>query len=380
VLEFALLPPEVISGQLFSGPGASSILAAAEAWQQIAAEIDIVASQYDAILVGLSDAWQGPSAAAMLNAAVPYARWLHTTATLASDTSFQARAAAAAFQAALDTAVPPEVVAANRAELAYLVATNIAGQNSLAIAANEALYAQMWASNTTAMQQYWLSSRAVTTAIVPFHDPESTTKAPTGSRAPHTAAAAGAQTSPSAMAHRSAGGMTTAASDPTGDNSSMTFGMNPANALSVLVSAAGFSAMAATNAANRPIPMATSALGGALAGPASVTSPVSAGIAPGAAVVPPNPLVLASTASAHTISGLSTPPTWDTRVANLSSARPLASVLGAADNTPPLALPVGVATPPRGGRQRRRKPYSQPEDFEYGRPTPKILGHNPSGG
>ena len=129
MLEFALLPPEVISGQLFSGPGASSILAAAEAWQQIAAEIDIVASQYDAILVALSDAWQGPSAAAMLNAAAPYARWLHTTGTLARDTSFQARAAAAAFQAALDTAVPPEVVAANRAELAYLVATNIAGQN-----------------------------------------------------------------------------------------------------------------------------------------------------------------------------------------------------------------------------------------------------------
>jgi PPE-repeat protein len=365
VLEFALLPPEVISGQLYSGPGASSMLAAAEAWQQIAAEIEIVAGQYDAILVALSDAWQGPSAAAMLNAAVPYARWLHATATLASDTSFQARAAAAAFQSALDTVVAPEVVAANRAELASLVATNIAGQNSPAIAANEALYAQMWASDTTGMQQYWLSSRAVTTAIVPFHDPGSTTKAP-----------------PSAMVHRSAGGMPAAASDPTGDDSSMIFGMDPTTALSVLVSAAGFGAMAATNAANRPIPMALGALGGALAGPASVTSPVSAGadIVRGAAVVPPNPLVLASTASAHTIGALSTPPTWDTRVANLSSARPLASVLGAADNTPPLALPVGVATPPGGGRQRRRKPYSQPEDFEYGRPTPKILGHNPSGG
>jgi PPE-repeat protein len=382
VLEFALLPPEVISGQLYSGPGASSMLAAAEAWQQIAAEIEIVAGQYDAILVALSDAWQGPSAAAMLNAAVPYARWLHATATLASDTSFQARAAAAAFQSALDTVVAPEVVAANRAELASLVATNIAGQNSPAIAANEALYAQMWASDTTGMQQYWLSSRAVTTAIVPFHDPGSTTKTPTGSRAPNAATTPSVHTSPSAMVHRSAGGMPAAASDPTGDDSSMIFGMDPTTALSVLVSAAGFGAMAATNAANRPIPMALGALGGALAGPASVTSPVSAGadIVRGAAVVPPNPLVLASTASAHTIGALSTPPTWDTRVANLSSARPLASVLGAADNTPPLALPVGVATPPGGGRQRRRKPYSQPEDFEYGRPTPKILGHNPPGG
>jgi PPE-repeat protein len=382
VLEFALLPPEVISGQLYSGPGAFSMLAAAEAWRQVSTEIDILANQYDAIVLSLNDAWQGHSAAAMLKVAVPYARWLHATATLAGDTGFQARAAAAAFQAALDAVVPPEVVAANRAELEYLVATNIAGQNSPAIAANETLYAQMWASDTAAMQQYWLSSRAVTAAIVPFHDPGSTTKAQSGSCPPNTASTPRAHMSPSATAHRSVGGITAAAGDPTGDDSPMTFGMDPTNALSVLVSAAGFGAMAATNAANRPIPMTLGALGGALTGPVGLTSPAGAGadIARGAAVVPTNPLVLASTASAHTVGGLSTPPTWDTRVANVSSARPLASALGAADNTPPLALPVGVATPPGAGRQRRRRPYSQPEDFEYGRPTPKILGRNPSGG
>jgi PPE-repeat protein len=381
VFEYAQLPPEVISGQLYGGPGASSMLAAAEAWRQIAAETDTAAYQYDTILLALSDAWQGPSVAAMLSAARPYAQWLHATATQASNTDVQARAAAAAFQLAFDTVVPPEVIAANRAELALLVATNTVGQNSPAIAAVEALYAQMWTIDTAVMQDYWLSSHAATTAIVPFHEPGSTTKPHADSRALSTATDPAGHTSATAMVHRPDGGVTAAASDPTGDGSSMIFGMDPTNGLSVLVSAAGFGAMAATNAANRPIPMALGALGGALASPASVASAASAGgdMVRAAPVVPAN-TVLASTATGHAISGLSVPPSWEGRVANLSSARPLASEFGAAGNTPPLALPVGVATPPNNGRQRRRRPYSQPDDFEYGRPAPKILGHNPSGG
>ena len=42
--------------------------------------------------------------------------------------------------------VPRPVIAANRAQLAALVATNILGQNAPAIAATEAQYGQMWAS------------------------------------------------------------------------------------------------------------------------------------------------------------------------------------------------------------------------------------------
>jgi hypothetical protein len=157
--------------------------------------------------------------------------------------------------------------------------------------------------------------------------------------------------------------------------------MDPTSMASVLVSAAGFSAMAATNAANRPLPLMIGALGGAMAPPVGVASTAGGAAeivrAAGPVDTPP---VLASTADGHVMGGLSVPPTWDARVANLSSARPLASALGDAGGTPPLALPVGVATPSSNGRQRRRRPYSQPDDFEYGRPTPKILGHNPSGG
>jgi PPE-repeat protein len=41
--------------------------------------------------------------------------------------------------------VPPSAVAANRAQLMTLQATNLLGQNTAAIAANEVEYGQMWA-------------------------------------------------------------------------------------------------------------------------------------------------------------------------------------------------------------------------------------------
>ena len=387
----AVLPPEIISGQLYAGPGASSMIAAAEAWRHVAAETETAADEYDATLRALAEVWQGPAVVAMLAAADPYARWLHATANQANDIAAQARAAAAAFQTALGAAVPPALIAANRAELAQLLTTNVFGQNSAAIAATEAIYAQMWAVDAFAMNQYQVSSRAATAAIVPFQPPPATTKPHTGPATPSTVqrppnhpplpavhAPSGGPVHTSSRAPAAGSG---AASVSTGDGTSTILGMDPTSMASVLVSAAGFSAMAATNAANRPIPLMIGALGGAIAGPADVASTARGGaeIVRAAGPVETAP-VLASTADGHVMGGLSVPPTWDARVANLSSARPLASALGDAGNTPPLALPVGVATPPSNGRQRRRRPYSQPDDFEYGRPTPKILGHNPSGG
>ena len=383
----AVLPPEIISGELYAGPGASSMIAAAEAWRQVAAETETAAAEYDAVLRTLAEAWQGPTVAAMLAAADPYARWLHATANQANDIAAQARAAAAAFQAALGAVVPPALIAENRAELLQLVTSNVFGQNSAAIAATEAVYGQMWAADASAMNQYQVSSRAATAAIVPFQPPPATTKPHAGPATPSTV-----QRPPIPAVHASSGGAlrassgapaagSSAASVSTGDGISTILGMDPTSMASVLVSAAGFSAMAATNAANRPLPLMIGALGGAMVPPVGVASTAgrAAEIVRAAGPVDTAP-VLASTAGGHVMGGLSVPSTWDARVANLSYARPLASALGDAGGTPPLALPVGVATPSSNGRQRRRRPYSQPDDFEYGRPTPKILGHNPSGG
>ena len=59
-----------------------------------------------------------------------------------------------AYETAFSATVPPPVIAANRAQLASLVATNVVGQNTPAIMANEATYAEMWAQDAGAMYGY----------------------------------------------------------------------------------------------------------------------------------------------------------------------------------------------------------------------------------
>jgi PPE-repeat protein len=70
--------------------------------------------------------------------------------------------------------VPPPIIAANRALLAELVATNVVGQNTPAIAATEAQYAEMWARDAGAMYGYAGASAAATT-VTPFNPPPPTT-------------------------------------------------------------------------------------------------------------------------------------------------------------------------------------------------------------
>lgn len=188
---FAAQPPEIISGLIYSGPGAAPLLSAASAWSGLAADLHATASSYAAVLSGLSGGWQGPAAATMAAAAAPYVTWLSTTAAQAEETAGQASAAASAYESAFAGIVPPPVIAANRSQLASLVATNILGQNSAAIATTEAQYAQMWAQDVAAMVGYATASQAAT-QLTAFTAPPRTTNDNTGQAA---AAAEAAQAS-----------------------------------------------------------------------------------------------------------------------------------------------------------------------------------------
>ena len=70
--------------------------------------------------------------------------------------------------------VPPPVIAANRSLLMTLIATNVLGQNTTAIAATETDYAEMWAQDAAAMYGYAGSSAAAST-LTPFTSPPPTT-------------------------------------------------------------------------------------------------------------------------------------------------------------------------------------------------------------
>jgi PPE-repeat protein len=128
----------------------------------------------------------------MATAAATYVEWMNTTAAQAEETGSQAKAAVAAYEAAFAATVPPPVIEANRALLMMLVATNILGQNTPAIAATEAHYMEMWAQDAGAMYGY-AGSAGSASVLTPFTEPPQTTN-PAGT-AQQSAAAAQAGTS-----------------------------------------------------------------------------------------------------------------------------------------------------------------------------------------
>jgi PPE-repeat protein len=98
--------------------------------------------------------------------------WLAGTAGQAAQTSAQARFAAAAYESAFASTIPPGVIAANRSLLAALVATNFLGQNTPAIAATEAQYMEMWFQDGLTMDTYaTVSQQAV---VLPQQTPAPT--------------------------------------------------------------------------------------------------------------------------------------------------------------------------------------------------------------
>ncbi|WP_066910166.1 PPE family protein [Mycobacterium interjectum] len=181
-MDFAVLPPEINSARMYTGPGSGSLLAAAGSWDSLAAELITTAETYQSVVSGLSTLnWRGPASESMTATATPYIGWLYTTAEQTKQTAMQARAAAAAFEQAFAMTVPPPVIAANRAQLASLIATNFFGQNTAAIAATEAQYTEMWAQDAAAMYGYSSASAAAAT-LVPFSQPNQTTN-PAGTAA-----------------------------------------------------------------------------------------------------------------------------------------------------------------------------------------------------
>ncbi len=326
-MNFALYPPEVNSGRMYTGPGAGPMTAAAAAWDALAAELHSVGVSAQAAVAELTaTSWQGPSAAAMTAAVAPYLSWVHTTAAQAEETAGQLRAAIVAYEAAFAATVPPPVIAANRSLLMSLVATNILGQNTAAIAATEAHYAQMWAQDVAAMTGY-AGAVAAATVVTPFSEPPPTSQAMTAQ-----VAGAGAQSSglPTQLAQLStvvpaalqqliaptaapaAVAAPAAASAPSGLISTLTGAFSPIGvgaiggigwliAMQILGLSQNGSGVAGLLSGH---PHPGGVLGPLAGGYISATTP-----APTAGVAPSAP-VTAGLGNARLVSGLAVPPSW----------------------------------------------------------------------
>jgi PPE-repeat protein len=174
-MDFGAYPPEINSARMYFGPGSAPLMSAAAAWDGLADELRSTAFTYQAVILELTnDGWLGPASASMAAAVAPYVTWMSVTGVQAEQTAANAAAAAGAFEAAFAMTVPPAEVAANRAELMLLIATNFLGMNTPAIAATEAQYGEMWAQDAAAMYGYAASS-AVASVLKPFTQPPQVT-------------------------------------------------------------------------------------------------------------------------------------------------------------------------------------------------------------
>lgn len=168
MLDFASLPPEINSGLMYAGPGSGPMLTASSAWASLSAELNTMASAYEAVIAALTDgSWLGPAAASMAASSQAQVEWLASTGVQAEQVAAQAAAAVSAYESAFIATVPPPEIAANRALLMALVATNVLGQNTAAIMATEAQYAEMWAQDAAAMYGYAGASSQAST-LAPF--------------------------------------------------------------------------------------------------------------------------------------------------------------------------------------------------------------------
>jgi PPE-repeat protein len=173
-MSFMIFPPEINSSLMYSGAGSGPLMAAASAWSELSADLESTAASYQAVLAQLTGAtWLGPSSARMAAATTPYVAWLATTAGQAAQTAAQAQFAAAAYEGAFASTVPPAVIAANRALLAALVATNFLGQNTPAIMATEAHYMEMWFQDGLTMDTY--ATTAQQAVVLPQQTPAPST-------------------------------------------------------------------------------------------------------------------------------------------------------------------------------------------------------------
>ncbi|MCK8644104.1 PPE family protein, SVP subgroup [Mycobacterium colombiense] len=362
-MDFAVLPPEINSARMYAGPGSGPMLAAAMAWDELAAALQTTANSYQAEITALtSGPWVGPSSAAMVAAITPYLEWMRTAGAQAEETANQARTAAFAYETAFAETVPPPVVTANRTQLAALVATNVLGQNTPAIAATEAEYGEMWARDTAAMFGY-AGTTASATRLTPFSQPDPTSNSGAGqSEAVAQAGTAAGSTRNTVQQSFSAvpnllsnAALTPAAIDPT--SATDLLGLESdliAIFLDAPASVAGLGIDAPGTLIALPFDVA-----GALTG--FHTDDIVSGWAgvqswPGTGAVPPSPfpvitnpaggfgtLASAGLGQANTVGGLSVPPGW---TAAAPAIRPAALVLPA--TTAGAAAPAAAAAASTG--------------------------------
>lgn len=364
-MDYLALPPEVNSARMYAGPGAEPLLQAAGEWGSLAAELTHAAGGYRSTVAGLLSVWSGQSATAMAASANGYATWLLATAEQALQTAQSVRSAASAYYEAFLAIVPPIVIAVNRSQLTTLVATNLLGQNSSAIAANEAQYSEMWAQDVAAMIGYQANSASAVGSLPNF------TPAPITAQPLASSVAPGAATGTSAVGSGLSSLLTLAESGWLSTYINSIISSAPTSNISGVTALLALFPLLGIQAATSQ--MANAMAAGGLGGRAIVNVPPMPEAAPKLAKVE------AKSGAATSLGRLSTPPSW-ARPTPPEQQRVRVLPAAGVDGKIPVGMPAIPAVPVTGGRAKKSKRGTDPDDYPIGLPVSVKPIRHPSGG
>ncbi|MEQ0770521.1 PPE family protein [Mycobacterium tuberculosis] len=166
-----MIPAEYISNIIYEGPGADSLSAAAEQLRLMYNSANMTAKSLTDRLGELQENWKGSSSDLLADAAGRYLDWLTKHSRQILETAYVIDFLAYVYEETRHKVVPPATIANNREERRRLIASNVAGVNTPAIADLDAQYDQYRARNVAVMNDYQSTARFILAYLPRWREP-----------------------------------------------------------------------------------------------------------------------------------------------------------------------------------------------------------------
>ncbi|MFI6218500.1 PPE family protein [Nocardia brasiliensis] len=153
-VDFGALPPEVNSARIQPTGGFMPMMAASGAISAMSGALNTMAAVSQGSMAEMGSSWRSRASEAAQERFGQHTGWFHQQAGVAAAAAPLVARLADAYFFALMTMPPLGVIVANRIAGMSLAVSNVAGQNTPAIAANEAAYYQMWIQAQAVMYKY----------------------------------------------------------------------------------------------------------------------------------------------------------------------------------------------------------------------------------
>lgn len=166
-----MIPAEYISNIIYEGPGADSLFFASGQLRELAYSVETTAESLEDELDELDENWKGSSSDLMADAAGRYLDWLTKHSRQILETAYVIDFLAYVYEETRHKVVPPATIANNREEVRRLIASNVAGVNTPAIAGLDAQYQQYRAQNIAVMNDYQSTARFILAYLPRWQEP-----------------------------------------------------------------------------------------------------------------------------------------------------------------------------------------------------------------